>query len=196
MPLAVASATVSDLAELERCLRGGEEAADDITSETFLIGFRSRSRYDLGRLSARPWLYGIAAHLIGKHRRSEVRATGTDPVAESWTESADNRLSAQAAQAPPAAAPAALSPGDRHVLLLIAWADLSYQEVADALGLPERAHLIGPAPSHHVRDGGFPRRSRRNSPQAARGAGVPRKRCPMTVKPHLTSGGGCLRLGR
>ncbi|MEU1664259.1 RNA polymerase sigma factor [Streptomyces sparsogenes] len=122
--------------------RLGDGVADDITAETFLIAFRARSRYDVTRTAARPWLYGIAANLIGRHRRSEVRALralargGTDPVAESWVDRADSRVAAQAAQAPLAGALAGLSAGDRHVLLLIAWADLSYQEVADALRIP------------------------------------------------------------
>ncbi|MEU0979501.1 sigma-70 family RNA polymerase sigma factor [Streptomyces griseus] len=119
--------------------RLGEGAADDITAETFLIAFRTRDRYDTARRLARPWLYGIAANLIGKHRRTEVRAlralarTGHDPVAASWSERSDDRL---AVRAPLAGALASLSPGDRHVLLLVAWADLGYQEVADALRIP------------------------------------------------------------
>ncbi|WNE95890.1 RNA polymerase sigma factor [Streptomyces luomodiensis] len=122
--------------------RLGDGAADDITAETFLIAFRGRARYDQGRRTARPWLYGIAANLIGKHRRAEVRAlralarTGTDPVAESWVERADSRMAAEATRRPLAAALAGLSARDRHVLLLVAWADLSYQEVAEALGIP------------------------------------------------------------
>lgn len=35
-----------------------------------------------------------------------------------------------------AGALAGLSPGDRHVPLLVAWADLGYQEVAEALRIP------------------------------------------------------------
>ncbi|MBT2417694.1 sigma-70 family RNA polymerase sigma factor [Streptomyces sp. ISL-22] len=119
--------------------RLGHGAADDITADTFLTAFRIRSRYDLTRPSARPWLYGIAANLIGKQRRTEVRAlralarTGHDPVAASWVEDSDSRV---AAQGPLADALASLSAGDRHVLLLVAWADLTYQEVAEALDLP------------------------------------------------------------
>jgi RNA polymerase sigma-70 factor (ECF subfamily) len=122
--------------------RLGTDAADDLTAETFLTAFRVRARYDTTHVCARPWLYGIAGRLIGRHRRQEVRAlkilarTGTDPVAESWTEAADDRLTAQAAAGPLAGALAGLSTGDRHVLLLVAWADLSYQEVAEALGIP------------------------------------------------------------
>lgn len=122
--------------------RLGDGAADDITADTFLTAFRIRSRFDTARASARPWLYGIAANLIGKQRRTEVRGlralarTGRDPVAESWVELADSRVTAEAAQAALAGAVAALSGGDRHVLLLVAWADFTYQEVADALSIP------------------------------------------------------------
>src|SRR4029077_13125696 len=68
--------------------RLGDQMADDVVAETFLAAFRRRKRYDLCRVDARPWLYGIAANLIGKHRRAEVRMlrafprTGADPVAD------------------------------------------------------------------------------------------------------------------
>ncbi|MBO1335292.1 RNA polymerase sigma factor [Streptomyces sp. VRA16 Mangrove soil] len=119
--------------------RLGTDAADDITAETFLTAFRVRGRYDTARASARPWLYGIAAHLIGKQRRKEVRGlralarTGQDPVAAGWVEDTAERI---ADRAPLADALASLSAADRHVLLLVAWADLTYQEVAEALGIP------------------------------------------------------------
>lgn len=123
--------------------RLGDTAADDITADTFLVAFRIRSRYDRTRPNARPWLYGIAGNLIGKQRRAEVRAlralarTGHDPVAaswgERWVEDTDSRI---AAQGPLAGALAGLSAPDRHVLLLVAWAELTYQEVAEALDIP------------------------------------------------------------
>src|SRR5882757_477329 len=53
--------------------RLGQQIADDLVAETFLVAFRRRARYDLGRTDARPWLYGIATNLIGQHRRDEVR---------------------------------------------------------------------------------------------------------------------------
>ncbi|MFJ7305701.1 RNA polymerase sigma factor [Streptomyces sp. NPDC099088] len=119
--------------------RLGNHAADDVTADTFLTAFRVRARYDASRSSARPWLYGIAAHLIGKQRRKEVRGlralarTGHDPVAAGWVEDTADLV---ADRAPLADALAALSGADRHVLLLVAWADLTYQEVAEALGIP------------------------------------------------------------
>lgn len=48
-------------------------AADDIVAETFLLAFRQRGSYDQTRADARPWLYGIATNLIGRHRRAEIR---------------------------------------------------------------------------------------------------------------------------
>ncbi|MFE1947208.1 RNA polymerase sigma factor [Streptomyces massasporeus] len=122
--------------------RLGRDAADDVTAETFLTAFRIRARFDPVRAGVRPWLYGIAAKQIGRHRRQEVQAlkllarTGHDPVADSWTDSADDRVAAEAAARPLAGALARLSAGDRHVLLLFAWADFSYQEIAEALGIP------------------------------------------------------------
>ncbi|HLK02309.1 MAG TPA: sigma factor, partial [Streptosporangiaceae bacterium] len=69
--------------------RLGPDSAEDIVAETFLLAFRHRERYDPARQDARPWLYGIATNLIGRHRRSEIRLyralarTGADPVTES-----------------------------------------------------------------------------------------------------------------
>src|SRR5215472_2282116 len=80
--------------------RLGPGAADDVVAETFLTAFRLRSRYSGDRTDARPWLYGIATKLVGRHRRAEVRQyralarTGLDPVTECFTERADARVSA------------------------------------------------------------------------------------------------------
>ncbi|GAA3714662.1 RNA polymerase sigma factor [Nonomuraea antimicrobica] len=122
--------------------RLGDSLADDVVAETFMAAFRRLKRYDTTHRDARPWLYGIAANLIGKHRRTEVRAylalsrIGTDEVAESHTDRVEARVSASSAHRELAGALAVLSPEDREVLLMIAWADLSYEEVSRALGIP------------------------------------------------------------
>lgn len=122
--------------------RLGDGLADDVVAECFLAAFGRRDRYDLSRADARPWLYGIAARVIGKHRRAEVRLlralarTGADPVAEDHADRVDSRVTAAALQRRLAAVLAGLPDGDREVLPLIAWADLSYAEVADALAIP------------------------------------------------------------
>jgi RNA polymerase sigma factor (sigma-70 family) len=122
--------------------RLGSDVADDLTADTFVAAFRARARFDHGVASARPWLFGIASNLAAKHRRSEVRGlrayarTGVDPVTTTWSDGADDRVSAQAMNRELATALAQLSAGERDVLLLVAWADLSYAEVAAALRLP------------------------------------------------------------
>jgi RNA polymerase sigma-70 factor (ECF subfamily) len=127
--------------------RLGDGAADDIVADTFLAAFRRRHRYDLSIDDARPWLYGIAANLIGKHSRAEVRMlrayarSGADPVlvgpcAASQLDEADSRVSSAAVRRELAAALAALPAGERDVLLMAAWADLSYAEIAAALRIP------------------------------------------------------------
>lgn len=130
--------------------RLGEAAADDVVADTFLDAFRGRHRYDLSVGDARPWLYGIAANLIGKRSRAEVRMlrayarSGADPVlntayaagyADAIAE-ADSRIASAAVRRELAAALAGLPAGDRDVLLMVAWADLSYAEVAAALRIP------------------------------------------------------------
>ena len=122
--------------------RLGQDAADDIVAETFLLAFRQRDSYDQTRSDARPWLYGIATNLIGHHRRAEIRLyralarTGADPVTESFTDRIDDRVSASTAGRRLAAALARLSAELRDTLLLVAWGDLSYEETATALGVP------------------------------------------------------------
>jgi len=122
--------------------RLGQDAADDIVAETFLLAFRQRDSYDQARSDARPWLYGIATNLIGHHRRAEIRLyralarTGADPVTESFTDRIDDRVSASTASRRLATALARLSAELRDTLLLVAWGDLSYEETATALGVP------------------------------------------------------------
>ena len=125
------------------CRRLGPELADDIVAETFLAAFRQRCGYDLARSDALPWLHGIAANLIRRHYREEKRKlralerTGVDPVAESAADVAEASLAGEAASRAVAAALAALSPEHRDVVLLVTWAELTYDEVALALGIPE-----------------------------------------------------------
>jgi DNA-directed RNA polymerase specialized sigma24 family protein len=54
--------------------RLSSDLADDLSSETFLIAFRQRDRFDSRTGVVRAWLYGIATNLIRRHRRDEVRA--------------------------------------------------------------------------------------------------------------------------
>ncbi|MFL1428330.1 MULTISPECIES: RNA polymerase sigma factor [unclassified Nocardiopsis] len=122
--------------------RLGPAEADDVVAETFHIAFRKRHRYDPAYPDARPWLWRIAANLIRRHHRTETRhyralaRTGVDPVLEGHADRVDARVDADSVSASLAASLAGLSKGDRDVLLLIAWGELTYEEVATVLGIP------------------------------------------------------------
>jgi RNA polymerase sigma factor (sigma-70 family) len=128
-------------AEIHRYVarRLGVQAADDIAAETFHAAFRQRRSYDLSRDSARPWLYGIATNLIGRHRRDEMRKLRAlerlpaDRVADDDEERIAARVSALGAREGLAKAIAALPAGQRDVLLLIVLAELTQEQVAKAL---------------------------------------------------------------
>jgi RNA polymerase sigma-70 factor (ECF subfamily) len=122
--------------------RAGPGVADDLVAETFLAAFAKRDRYDLSYSDARPWLYGIATNLVGQHRRDEVRqyqirqAATAAPEVPGHADRVAADVTAQAMRPLLDAALAALSAGDRDVLLLIAYEQLTYQEVSRALGIP------------------------------------------------------------
>ena len=122
--------------------RIGPENASDVAAETFLAAFRKRDRYEPARASVRTWLYGFATNLVGKHRRSEVRALrAMDRIAgdfgpEELEERIAGRIAAQGLRGRLAGALAGLSAGDRDVVLLVALAELSHEEVAAALDIP------------------------------------------------------------
>ena len=112
--------------------RVGPTLADEIAAEAFTRAFDRRGRYDLARVDARPWLLGIAANLLRRHWRSEKRRL--DAYARS-TGRPESRLPEPVA-ADLAAALRALPRREREPLLLFAWADLGYEEIAIALGIP------------------------------------------------------------
>jgi RNA polymerase sigma factor (sigma-70 family) len=123
--------------------RLGREAAEDLTAELFLRAFESRGSYDLDRPDARPWLFGIAANLMRHSWRKEkrrLRAISRQPAdvpaGRDDAEARDARLDCEATRPALARALARLGAGELEVLLLVAWADLTYEEVAFALAIP------------------------------------------------------------
>ena len=119
------------------------ELADDLMSETFLIAFRRRAAYRPERVEVRPWLIGIATNLVHGSARAErrryramARAAGEPEVHGADPGDSVARLDAQARRGPLAAALAGLKARDRDVLLLFAWAQLSYEEIAAVLDIP------------------------------------------------------------
>lgn len=119
--------------------RVGPELAEDVVAETFLVAFRRRRAYDLARADARPWFFGILTREIARHRRTEearwrtIARVGGEAAADGLADRVAASVTAQANRGTLAEALRRLSPGDRDVLLLVAWSDLSYEEVAETL---------------------------------------------------------------
>jgi RNA polymerase sigma factor (sigma-70 family) len=123
--------------------RAARDDVEDLVAETFTAAFRSRSRFDCRYDDARPWLLGIAANILRHHHRAEARRRrrwwsirselprGDDP-AEQVTSQVDALSSWDCV----ARALDQLDDRYREVLLLVASADLTYEEAARALGIP------------------------------------------------------------
>lgn len=149
-PQAFAALFERHFAAIHRWLhrRVGAPLAEDLAAETFTRAFDRRASFDAtlaaaGHHAARPWLFGIAAHLVHDHRRTELRrlralarAERWEPVAPQEADRAVARADAAALGPAVAAALAGLRAPERDVLLLVAWAGLEYDEVATATGVP------------------------------------------------------------
>jgi len=121
--------------------RYGPEVAEEVASRTFVVAFEKRARFRDDCVDARPWLYGIAGREVSRHWRSEERRLRAharlmeDHPADPY-EAAESRADAGALIPAIAAALAQLNRQERDVLLLVAWAELTYQETAQALAVP------------------------------------------------------------
>jgi RNA polymerase sigma-70 factor (ECF subfamily) len=123
--------------------RLGPDEAESMVGEVFRIAFEKRHTYDQLRPVARPWLYGIATNLLAKHRRREARrmqavarlASHRLPPVD-LAEGVSGAIDAADLWPRVASAVTALPEAERDALVLHGWEGLSYEEVADALGVP------------------------------------------------------------
>lgn len=121
--------------------RIGRDLADELSAEAFLIAFDGRARYDLSRPDARPWLFGIATNLLHRHRRHELRElrayarSAADPILDAF-DGVDARIDASSTRRKLIDALAGVPAEELDALLLLAWADFSYTEIAEALEIP------------------------------------------------------------
>jgi RNA polymerase sigma-70 factor, ECF subfamily len=114
--------------------RVGRTVADDLAASTFTVAFERRGRFHREATSARPWIFGIATNLLRNEQRAEKRAL----------EALGRLAPSEVALPSPEVLHAehlgkflsSLDRDQRDVLLLYAWEELSYEEIATALGVP------------------------------------------------------------
>lgn len=124
--------------------RSGPDSASDLAADVFTRAFVIRHRYDPGRESALPWLYGIAVNIIGdalrRLRRSErlyLALAGEELLPESaGIEQVPSRVAAAEAGRAINQALGRLAPRDRETIILYAIEQLTYSQIAEALGIP------------------------------------------------------------
>ena len=127
--------------------RVGTALAEDLAAEVFATAYRRRAAYQPDRGAVRSWLYGIATNVVRDHWRAEqqlleldarVAPDSLEPRSSvQFADAADERVIAASLAPRIAGALAALNRDQRDVLLLHAWADLSHEEIATALGIAQ-----------------------------------------------------------
>lgn len=122
----------------------GSEVGADLASETFLIAFDQRQRFDTSRDSARPWLFGIALNLSkmeARRRRREsgaaVRGAEHDEL-EDFVDSLVRRVDAQrqATSLGLSEVLKQLRPEDLTVLTMSALGEMTHTQIAESLDIP------------------------------------------------------------
>ena len=122
--------------------RAGSDIADGLVGDVFRIAFENQSRYQADRPCALPWLYGIAANVLRQSRRSEQRRLRlvdrltSEATARNTVEDESTRSRAGEEVAMVVDALANLPEAEREAVLLYAWEDLSYGEIATAQDVP------------------------------------------------------------
>lgn len=121
---------------------GNLDLAEDLTSIVFMEAFRRRRKLRLSNTSALPWLLGVANNVARNADRAVRRYRSAldrlPPQAHSVSSEDDaiERLGAQEAIARALEALSALSQGEKEVVLLVLWSELTYADAATALGIP------------------------------------------------------------
>ncbi len=124
------------------------EAAEDVTSEVFMKALRALERYDPSRASPKTWLLRIARNAVTDHLRSLKRRSSLhvsldhvpDLVAEVPTQ--EERVLREERLSLILNANRRLRPADQEILSLRYGAELSNQEIAEALKISGNAVAV------------------------------------------------------
>lgn len=121
--------------------RSGSQSADALVGEVFRVAFETRQRYRADRPDALPWLYGIAANVLRQHRRTELRqARLRNKLSVLWESQDDGAIGDRVRRREDLVevidAVMSLPEIDREALLLHAWEEQTYAQIAETLDIP------------------------------------------------------------
>lgn len=127
---------------LNYCYRraGNRADAEDLLSAVFLAAWGRRQRIPAGR--ELPWLYGVATNVIRNHRRSQRRRLRIMTRLSGEREASYRSDEGEQEGVEPSRLVqlleglAALRQGEQDVFVLCVWQELTYEEAAQALGIP------------------------------------------------------------
>jgi RNA polymerase sigma factor (sigma-70 family) len=124
--------------------RLGEQDADDVVAETFLVAWRRLDEIPPGDETL-PWLYGVARRIVSQGRRTVrrrdrllarlVRVRGRDELVMSVSEQIDEQEVVRTALD-------RLRPDDQELLRLAEWEDLATPRLAHIFGCSTNAIAI------------------------------------------------------
>lgn len=122
---------------------GSWDAAEDIVATVFLEAWRQRHQIDMQDRSIRPWLIGVALNRVRRYwrgvergRRASLRLAPSERHEHDHAGEVSERLDAERRMAEILIALNDLPSEQREVIQLWAWEELSYEEIAVALGIP------------------------------------------------------------
>ena len=118
--------------------------AEDVTQEAFVYAFKNLGRYDAKRASFKTWLYTIAvSRSRNVHRRQRPIALDITDMMRLKTPAPDSEtpeahLAHQRAKEAIAGALVSLSPRLREAVVLRYGHGLTYREIAEVMGCPQK----------------------------------------------------------
>jgi len=122
---------------------GSWDAAEEIVATVFLEAWRQRHQIHTQDGSIRPWLIGVTLNKVRRYwrgaergRRASLRLASAENDAHDHAEEVSERLDAESRIVEILFALNDLPSAQRDVIQLWAWEELSYEEIAAALGIP------------------------------------------------------------
>jgi RNA polymerase sigma factor (sigma-70 family) len=125
------------LAYAQRRVEGAADAADAV-AETFTVAWRRLDEIPEGE--SLPWLYGVARRVLANQRRGDRRRADLSSRLRSQPAPSveiEGQVEAEEDRHRVLSALSRLKEGDREILRLAAWEELSHREIALVVGCSE-----------------------------------------------------------